>query len=126
MPNVKVKFDRIQVDRKGEPLQKGKLYWKLSVNGAVVEERNKANPQLVQNGSNVDLASSRSVELKPDEDLRVSGFIAESDSLTSGKDEMLVIDRTFDRSENWGSGHQRVNRVDRGLDCTLHYDVTVE
>jgi hypothetical protein len=126
MANVKVTFDRVEVHKDGEATQKGKIYWKFSVNGVKVDERTSGNPMLVSSGSSIDLNSSRSVELSGDQELVVNGFIAEKDSLTSGKDETAPFERSYDRSENWGDGLQTVRLIDRGLDTTLTYKITVE
>lgn len=126
MPNVKVIFQRIDVHQDGEPLQKGKLYWRLAVNGSKVSERTSSNPLLVTNGDQVDLNVSKSIERDSDEDLIVSGFVAESDGFTSGKDENAPFTRTYDRSENWGDGEHDVRLVDRKLDVTLTYTIQAE
>jgi hypothetical protein len=126
MPNVKVTFDRIDVLGDGEAFEDGKVYWKLSVNGSVVEELSASNPRKVSSGEVIDLENSRSVELDNNQELVVSGFLAERDSGPSGKDEMLTIDRSYDRSQNWGDGKQRVDRADKKFHCVLHYTIQVE
>lgn len=126
MPNVKVVFDRIDVHNDGEALEKGKVYWKFSVNGTKVEERTSGNPMLVSSGSSIDLNSSRSVELANNQELVVNGFIAEKDKLTSGKDDTASFERSYDRSENWGDGVRTVRLTDSPLDCTLTYTIQAE
>ena len=126
MPNIKVVFDRIDVHNDGEALEKGKLYWKFSVNGIKVEERTSGNPLRVASGTSIDLNSSRSVELKSDEELTIDGFVAEKDKLTSGKDDTAAFDRAYDRSENWGDGSHDVRLTDSPLDVTLTYTISVE
>ena len=126
MPNVKVIFQRIDVHQDGEPLQKGKLYWRFAVNGSKVSERMSSNPLLVTNGDQVDLNVSKSIERDANEDIIVSGFVAEKDGFTSGKDENAPFTRTFDRSENWGDGEHDVRLRDRKLDVTLVYTIQAE
>jgi hypothetical protein len=126
MPNVKVAFDSIAVHNDGEFTQKGKIYWKLSVNGTKVDERTSGNPLLVASGSTIDLNSSRSVELADNQELVVNGFVAEKDSLTSGKDDTASFERSYDRSENWGDGVRNVRLTDSPLDCTLTYTIQAE
>ena len=126
MANIKVVFDRIDVHNDGESTEKGKLYWKFSVNGVKVDERTSGNPLLVSSGSTIDLNSSRSVELLSNQELTVTGFVAEKDSLLSGKDDTASFARSYDRSENWGDGVRTVRLTDSPLDCTLTYTIQAE
>ena len=126
MPNVKVTFDRIDVNKDGEATQKGKLYWKFNVNGTKVSERTSSNPLVIGSGTPYDINTSRSFEVADNANLSISGFVAEKDGFTSGKDENAPFERTYDRSENWGDGPHDVRLVDRGLDCNVAYTIEVE
>ena len=129
MANVQVTFDRIDVDRDGDPGitdGKGDFYWTLNVNGARVSHRSESNVLREGNGGSIDLGESKSVELKPQEDLIVSGFLAVKDQGTSGADERDDFAQTFDRSQKWGNGPHQVPLQDRKMACTLHYTVTAD
>ncbi|HET6949605.1 MAG TPA: hypothetical protein VFI47_04470 [Acidimicrobiales bacterium] len=127
MANVKVTFDRIEVDDDGDPGVtdgKGDFHYRFSVNGSQVTARSSANPLAVGNGGVINLNASRSVELRPDQDLVVSGYLADKDQGTSGADEIDDFSHTYDQSENWGDGDHDVALVDKRMNCTLHYNVT--
>jgi hypothetical protein len=127
MANVQVNFDRIEVDRDGDPGisdGQGDFYWSLSVNGTTVSSRSSGNVLRRGNGDVISLDASKSVELRPQQDLIVSGFLAEKDQGTSGADERDDFAHTFDRSQNWGNGPHQVALQDRKMDVTLHYTVT--
>jgi hypothetical protein len=129
MANVHVTFDRIEVDQDGDPGitdGKGDFYWTLNVNGSRVGHRAASNVLAVGDGGVIDLGASKSVELQANQDLIVSGFLAEKDQGTSGADERDDFVNTFDRSENWGDGPHQVALNDRKMACTLHYTVQAE
>ena len=126
MPSITVIFERIDVDNDGEPLQKGKLYWNFAVNGSTVTSRSSSNPTLVGSGGQVTLNQSHSIERDSNDNLTVSGFLAERDSLTSGKDDRDDFSHTWTPAQGWGEGARSYRFTDRKLDCTLHYTVEVD
>ena len=129
MANVEVSFDRIDVDDDGDPGLtdgKGDFYWTLNVNGARIGYRSVSNTLAVGNGGVIDLGASTSVELQSNQDLIVSGFVADKDQGTSGADERDDFAHAFDRSQNWGDGPHQVALNDSRMACTLHYTISVE
>jgi len=129
MPNIQVTFNRIEVSQDGDPGitdGAGELYWTFNVNGTKVSERTSSNYRSARDGDVIDLDTSKSVELHSDQELVVSGFLAEKDQLGTGKDENAPFTRTFDRSENWGDGARQVRLQDKKLDCTLYYTIQAE
>lgn len=129
MPNVKVIFDRFDVNKDGDPGVtdgKGELYWKLLVNGTKVHERLSSNHLSMASGDKAEIDASKSVELDSNQELLITGYVAEKDQLGTGKDDNAPLSRSFDRSENWGDGAQSARLVDRKLDCTLYYTIQVE
>jgi hypothetical protein len=129
MPNVTVSFDRIDVDQDGDPGVTdgmGEWYWTQNLNGARVGFRSVANPLSVGNGGSIDLGASRSIELRDDQELTVTGFVGEKDQLGTGSDEKATINDVFDRSQNWGDGSQEVPLADRRMSGTLYYTIQAE
>lgn len=125
MPNITVRFERIDVNDDGEALEKGKLYWDLAVNGDSVTSRSSGNPLQVASGGHITLGQSRTVRLDRGDVLSITGFVAERDSGLSGKDDRDEIDDRFTHAVGWGAGPQEAQVVDKKLDCTLHYTVDV-
>jgi hypothetical protein len=129
MANVTVTFDRIDVGSDGDPGITdggGDFFWKLSVNGSAVSQRTESNPLVVRNGGVIDLNRSRSIELRPQEVLTVSGYLNDRDQGTSGADETDSFEHEYDQSQNWGDGTHQVPLNDRDMACTLHYSVTAD
>ena len=123
MPNIKVTFERIDINKDGEAMERGKFYYKFSVNGVKVEERLSSSPLLVSSGETITLDSSRSIELKSSENLTVDGFVAERDSGLSGKDDKATFKHVYDESEKWGNGTREARLIYRGMDCNLVYNI---
>ncbi len=127
MPNVRVTFDRIDVDKDGDPAVtdgKGDFFWRFNVNGNAVTQRSEGNPHQSGNGSTINLGASKSLELKDREDLIVDGFLGENDKGFAGKDEKADFQHTYDRSERWGNGPHQVALHDRKMRATLHYSIS--
>ena len=125
MPTATVTFQRIDVHNDGEPLQKGKVYWTLNVNGSKASERTASNPVRVSSGEEIDLDVSKEILLDSDQNLTVSGFVGEKDTATSGKDEHADFTRTYTPSQGWSEGERSVRLTDRRLDCTVYYTIDV-
>ena len=129
MANVTVTFDRIDVGSDGDPGVTdggGDFFWKLLVNGSAVSQRTESNPLVVRNGGVIDLNRSRSIELRPEEVLTVSGYLNDRDQGTSGADETDSFEHEYDRSQNWGDGTHQAPLTDRDMACTLHYSITAD
>lgn len=85
-----------------------------------------SNPRQAGNGDSIDLDASKSVELQRNEELILSGFLAEKDQLGTGADDRAPLNRSYDASENWGDGQHQVEFNYRKMACTLHYTIQVE
>jgi hypothetical protein len=128
MPDVKVTFDRIDVVQDGDPGAtdgRGDFYWGLDVNGDRISERLRSDPLQMGTGGTINLGDETSVELQSDEELVVSGYLADNDQGLSGQDEHDDFRHTYDESENWGDGPHTVTFNERDMSCTLHYRIHV-
>ena len=126
MPNITVLFERIDVINDGENLQKGKLYWNFAVNGTTVSSRSSSSPRLEGSGGQVSLDQSHSIQRDSNDNLTVSGFLAEKDGITSGQDDRDDFTHVWTPQQDWGQGSRSYRFTDRKLDCVLHYTVEVD
>ena len=58
---IKVTFQTIDVNKDGEPIGQGELYWNFLVDNHVVDSRTTANPVKVLDGSTINLTKAYTV-----------------------------------------------------------------
>lgn len=118
---LKITFVDISVNKDGDPLDKGSIYWSLKVDGTVVTNRSSANPYKIGSGGTITLGNSTTVTKANiiGTKLVVSGSVSEKDS---GPDETDSFSKTHTSGDLWGTGSlHSVPLVDKNLDVTVHY-----
>lgn len=118
---LKVTFIEIYVDKDGEPIGKGEIYWNMSVDGAIVSNRTSTNPRKTGSGETITLNDSVTVTKNPGQYLTIAGSVSERDNLD--KDESCPFEDVWS-GPSWGTGQiQKKNLSDRELAVTIQYKV---
>jgi hypothetical protein len=118
---LKVTFLDIQVNKDGDPVDRGEISWSFKVDGAVVTSRSSGNPYKIGSGGSIPLGDSATVTKSGavGTKLVVSGSVSEHDS---GVDETASFSRSYTSGDNWGTGHpQSASIGDKNLDVTVNY-----
>jgi hypothetical protein len=118
---LKVTFIDIDVNKDGDPIDRGEIIWNLKVDGSVVTSRPMGNPYKIGSGGSITLDSSATVTKSGamGTKLVVSGSVSEVDS---GVDETASFSRSYTSGDNWGTGNPHSEHIaDKNLDATVHY-----
>lgn len=118
---LRVTFIEIVVNKDGDPIGRGSLYWSFSVDGVEVTSRNIQNPFTTGSGTNIPLGQTYTVTKSRGASLTVSGSVSEKDDLD--KDENGTFSDNY-VGNGWGTGVvHSPHIVDRNLDVNVNYKI---
>ena len=117
-------LEKIKVNRKGDSLDRGELFWELGANSKTMTERPRENPYKVKNGQIITLGNTLPINLRKNDILIVEGYVGERDKAFSS-DEMASFRRSYSYSNKFGLGNYVVPLKDGNLDVLLYFRIEV-
>lgn len=124
MANRKVILEKLKVNKDGDRLDKGELYWSFTANSKAMTERPRNNVLKVKNGQIVSLGNEDLIVngLRGTDTLTVEGFVAEKDGAFSS-DERGDFRHIHSEGDKWGLGSHTASIKDGALDVILYYRI---
>ena len=114
MVNRRIIPEKIQVNKDGDPLDKGELYWNITANARAFAERARNDVLKVKSGETIFLGNTDlSIHnLNGSDTLTIEGFVAEKDGALNS-DEKANFKHIYTQKDNWGIGNHQVSLKDK-------------
>ena len=109
MVNRRIVAESIKVNKDGDPLDRGELYWAVTANNSSLTQRSRNDILKVRNGDTIFLGNQDLVvsNLEGSDTLTIQGFVAERDGIFSS-DEQDDFRHIYSQQDQWGLGSYQV------------------
>lgn len=128
MARIKLEFVKIKVNKDGDGAfdGAGDIYYEFAVDTEIVAALPASGSVKANDGQSVLMNKTYEFTRKPGETFSITGYVADADSLGSGKDDMTPeLYTTYSSRARWGAGDYDVRLRGSKLDVNVVYKITL-